>query len=71
MAAKQHAVVRYFRLTDKKTYLDTHWTPSEPYTGPLDNPYLLHPDGPDGKGPLIAELPVTAPASSNSSVKEK
>jgi hypothetical protein len=63
VAAKQHAVVRYFRLTDKKTYLDTHWTPSEPY--------LLHPDGPDGKGPLIAELPVTAPASSNSSVKEK
>ena len=39
----------------------------ELYTGPLDLPYLLDPQGPDGQGPLIAEKPTPAPAVSGDS----
>lgn len=56
MPAKQYVVVRRFRRTDKRTGVDTIYVPEKPYTGPVDKPYLLDPKGPDGKGPLIAEV---------------
>lgn len=67
MPAKQsqYVVLRYFRRTDKRTGADTIFEPNTPYTGAVDKPYLLDPQGPDGQGPLIAE--VVADSSSPSS----
>lgn len=70
MAGKQYEIARFHRRTDPKTGDDTLYEVGEPYSGPLDKPYLLAPGGPDGKGPLIVEKPTT-PTSSDSGVKEK
>ena len=79
MAGKQYVVIRPFRQTDPKTGKDTFYTVDDPYFGPVEAPYeyLLDPDGPDGKGSLVAEkssasaTDSSSKASSDSSGKEK
>lgn len=66
-AIKKYVVVRYFRRSDPRTGADTEYTPETPYTGAVDKPYLLDPRGPDGLGPLIAEIVDQAPSSSSNS----
>lgn len=55
MPAKQYEVVRYFRITDRRTGQDSHYHVGDVYSGPLNNPYVLDPNGPDGRGALIVE----------------
>lgn len=69
MASKQYEAVREFSQTDPRTGVDTDYKIGDPYTGPLDKPYLMDSRGPDGKGPLIAEK--TTPVVSDSAPKEK
>jgi len=72
VAGKQYEVVRAWRRTDPKTGDDTNYAPGDVYDGPVDKPYLLDSQGPDGQGPLIAEksTPPVA-ASSGTPSKEK
>lgn len=55
MPAKQYEVLRNFRMTNRRSGAASHHEAGSLYSGPLDNEYLLDPQGPDGKGPLIAE----------------
>jgi hypothetical protein len=65
-AAKQTAApdeyvnIREWRWFDDKTLKNYFFVPGDPYTGPLNLPGLLTPEGPDGKGPLIAKVAVPA-----------
>lgn len=68
--SKQYEVIRPFRRTDPRTGFDTHFKVGDAFTGAIDKPYLLDPDGPDGKGSLIAEKSAP-PAPIDSSDKEK
>jgi hypothetical protein len=72
---KQYEVLRPFTRTDRRTGFDTDYAVRDVYTGPVDKPYLTSPEGPDGKGPLIAEKsvpdPTPATSASDSSNKEK
>jgi hypothetical protein len=73
VAAKQYVVLRSFRRTDRRTGAETRYVAEKPYTGAVDKPYLLDPSGPDGNGPLIAEVvadPISPPAAGDSG-KEK
>lgn len=74
-------VRRQWHFRDPQTGV-THWGPGDIYTGPLDNPYLDDPSGPDGRGPLLnpiagdepdatPDAEKSDPAPSDSSVKEK
>lgn len=65
-AAKKYVVVRRWRRTDRRTGAETRFVPNTPYTG-LVEPLLLDPNGPDGKGPLIAEVIDPAPSSASPS----
>ena len=75
MAAKQFENIRDWRWSDLTgRSADIHYSIGDPYAGPMDNPFLLDPAGPDGRGPLIAEKLAPASvsaASGDSSVKEK
>lgn len=68
-AAKQYEVVRAFRRTDPKTYEDTDYNVGDTYSGQVEDSYL-DPDGPDGRGPLLAEKKSTV-SSSDTGNKEK
>jgi hypothetical protein len=67
---KQYVILRDFSRTDPKTGANTPYKQNDPYSGPVD-PSYLDPQGPDGKGPLLAEKSSPAPVSSDSSSKEK
>jgi hypothetical protein len=74
--AKQYEVLRFFVRTDRRTGAETPYKVGDVYAGPLDKDYLTSPEGPDGKGPLIAEKTVApatpAPATpASDSPKEK
>lgn len=70
-ASKQYVVLRDFSRVDQKTGEPAYYKQNDPYSGPVDNSYL-DPQGPDGKGPLLAEKPSPTPASTDSSSsKEK
>jgi hypothetical protein len=72
VAGKQYVAIRWFRQTDPRTGNDTIFEVGDPYSGPLDLPYLLDQKGPDGRGPLIAEKSTpTASSASDSGGKEK
>lgn len=66
--AKKYVVLREFRRTDPRTGIDAVYVPDSetPYMGPVDKPYFLDSEGPDGKGPLLAEGTNPAPPSSPS-----
>lgn len=70
MAGKTYEVTRDFRRVDQRTGDSVFYKAGDPYSGPSDQS-LLDPAGPDGKGPLIAEKSSPAPATSDSSSKEK
>lgn len=77
-ATKQYEVLRTFRRTDPKTYVDTFYEVGDTYSGPVEESFF-DPDGPDGKGPLLADKaaekasdkPTTTPVSGDTSNKEK
>lgn len=85
MAGKRHVAIRKFYQYEPDSGATTNYEGdgSEQYTGPMDLSYLKDPDGPDGKGPLIAEesvdksadksapVPVAASGDSGSKDKEK
>jgi hypothetical protein len=71
-AGKQYTAIRAFRRTDPKTGAVVDYNVGDPYPGPVDKDYLTSKDGPDGRGPLIAEVAVpTSPAPASDSSKEK
>jgi hypothetical protein len=70
-AGKQYKVIRPFRRTDEKTLVDVDYKVGDAYPGPVDKPYYTSPEGPDGKGPLLAEVSVPTPAPASDSTKEK
>lgn len=70
--------LRDWRFQDPRTGAVTDYQANTPYSGPIGNPYLMDPKGPDGKGPCVGEEPATPDAekstpapSSDSSNKEK
>ncbi len=69
----QFVAIRPFVQTDQKTWKPKKYVGdgSELYTGPLDLPYLLDPNGPDGQGPLIAEKSDPAPAAASGDSNEE
>jgi hypothetical protein len=69
----QHVAIREFHQHEPPSGKPKFYagTGKELYTGPLDLPYLLDPDGPDGNGPLIAVESIIPAASGDSSTKEK
>jgi hypothetical protein len=72
--AKQYKVIRSFTRTDRRTGADTDYSVGDVYPGPVDTDYLTSVEGPDGWGPLIAEVaaPLTpATPAGDSSNKEK
>lgn len=77
-ATKQYEVLRPFRRTDPKTYIDTSFEVGDTYSGPVED-FYLDPDGPDGNGPLLvdkaaekaSDKPSTTPVSGDTSNKEK
>lgn len=71
MSAKQYKVIRSFRRTDPRTGDVDSFAVGDPYSGPVDKPYLLAPAGPDGNGPLIAEVQASTTTPSGPSNKEK
>lgn len=79
MAVKQmgdgsRKVLRDFRYVDPQSGESTKWKAGDSYTGRMDNPWLLDPNGPDGKGPLIespAPAPIEKTVSLSDSSKEK
>lgn len=69
MPGKQYVVLRDFSRTDQKTGDTASYKVGDAYSGVVDSSYL-DPQGPDGKGPLLAEK--LSPASTDSSIsKEK
>lgn len=76
MADGSREVSRVWRYQDPSTGQVTEWAPGDPYTGPEDLEWLDHPQGPDGRGPLLKPPAPHAKKSppnpsSDSSVKEK
>jgi hypothetical protein len=69
VAGKQYEAIRVWRRTDPRTGADTNYVPGDPYTAPVE-PNMVSPEGPDGKGPVIAEKSTPA-ISGDSSSKEK
>ena len=59
MTAKQYEVIRPFRETNPRSGLDTFYEVGDDHAAPTDKqPHLLAADGPDGRGPLLAEKSV-------------
>jgi hypothetical protein len=70
VAGKQYVVLRDHRRVDKNGD-STSYKKDDPYTGPVSDEDV-HPQGPDGRGPLLGDKPSPASsASSDSSSKEK
>jgi hypothetical protein len=55
VAGKQYESIRVWRRVDPKTGEVTDFEVGDPYSGPIDSVYMLSPEGPDGRGPVIAE----------------
>jgi hypothetical protein len=71
-AGKQYKAIRAFSRTDPKTGAESTYKVGDVYPGPVDKDYLMSKDGPDGRGPLIAEVAVpSSPAPASDSSKEK
>lgn len=71
--AKQYKAIRPFIRTNPKTGVDTAYNVGDAYPGPVDKDYLMSAEGPDGRGPLIAEVavPQIPDPSASDSTKEK
>lgn len=75
-ATEQYECTRVWRHVDPHTGAVTDYEVGDPYEGPLDYPYLLDPQGPDGKGPLIkkkaaADKPGPFPSGDTGSKEKK
>lgn len=55
-------VARNWRYTDPQTGAVTKWEKGNPYTGPMNIPWLDDPIGFDKRGPLLEPISPPAPA---------
>lgn len=60
--AKQYVAVREWRRVDPRLGTPTDYQIGDPYTGPVDA-CQVSPEGPDGRGPVIAEKSTPAVSS--------
>lgn len=65
MAGKQYEVIRDFRHSCPKSYVDTHYSVGDTYTGDVNDNQIAD-EGPDGEGPVLREK---AASSSSSNAK--